>query len=219
MLLLRSSLVAICQLRQQRWYNQIHDPSIMVLTDFVPSLLEMQIIGAPSHPFVVFQISRFATGAHFFKDSVSLRAFTLIHFIMVHDPSTTPPRPSTDADLPASSLTPPSALCHSSLYIPPPHVPPYPLLHLRAATVASYIRCSTHFSLQASSGLSARPYACIPRVLTGLFINTRPNYHTYNKALATCFNGTVESIYVGTTITTYILEDANTEITCDLKCL
>ena len=40
---------------------------------------------------------------------------------------------------------------------------------------------------------------------------------TYNTALATCLDGAVKSIYVGTKITTDMLEDAETESTCGLK--
>ena len=49
---------------------------------------------------------------------MSSRALALIYFIIAHDPSTTPPRPSVDVYLPAFSLTPLSPLHHSSLYLP-----------------------------------------------------------------------------------------------------
>ena len=47
--------------------------------------------------------------------------------------------------------------------------------------------------------------------------DVRPNYHTYNTALAACLNDAVESTYVGAKIATDILEDNKTEISCGLK--
>ena len=45
----------------------------------------------------------------------------------------------------------------------------------------------------------------------------RPNYHTYNTALAACLDGAVEIAYVVAKIATDMLEDAKTEIACGLK--
>ena len=76
--------------------------------------------------------------------------------------------------------------------------------------------CPTKASRQLSSASSAAvPRARVPRALTP----RRPTStsSTYTTALAACLGGVIESIYVGTKITTDMLEDNKTEITCDLK--
>ena len=45
----------------------------------------------------------------------------------------------------------------------------------------------------------------------------RPNYHTYNTALAACLDGAVEIAYVVAKIATDMLEDAKTEIACGFR--
>jgi len=47
--------------------------------------------------------------------------------------------------------------------------------------------------------------------------NVKPNFHTYNTALAACLDGTLESTFIGSKIASDMLEDAEKEIACGLK--
>ena len=104
--------------------------------------------------------------------NISLQALTLIHFIIAHDPSTTPPRPSAGADLPASFLTPLLPLRRSSLYLT---LRPRTSLSAPAppGSYSSFVRTlsDTFFSVQVSSASSVRPYTRVRRALIGLFPN------------------------------------------------
>merc|ERR1711966_438391 len=45
----------------------------------------------------------------------------------------------------------------------------------------------------------------------------RPNFHTYNTALAACLDGELASTALASQIATEMLEDAETELACGLK--
>lgn len=47
--------------------------------------------------------------------------------------------------------------------------------------------------------------------------NCKPNYHTYNTALAACLDGKLESTFIASKIATEMIEDAQKELACGIR--